>query len=276
MKKTIRNVTANGASGFTLIELLVVIAIIAILAAMLLPALAGAGERAKRTQCLNNEREIGLAMNMYANDNSDYMPWPNWANDPSPPCPAGWLYKGSAGSLPSTLASGGPMAVYNWSANQVIHIEQGTLWIYLPSGKVYICPDDLKPSLTGLWSYRAETLSTYVTDGAMCFFAGSGNPAGNTALNSYNYATCKINGIWNPLCYILWEPDQILDPYMCYNDASSYPNGQEGLGRLHITGGNILAAAGNAEFMSYKEFNQQRLGTTKNLMWWNPRTADGH
>ncbi len=63
-----------GARGFTLVELLVVIAVIAVLSGLLLPALAKGKSQAHATQCLSNQRQINLALQMFADDHSGLLP----------------------------------------------------------------------------------------------------------------------------------------------------------------------------------------------------------
>lgn len=109
--------------AFTLIELLVVIAIIAILSALLLPALAGAKERAKNINCMSNLRQIMHAVSLYAGDNEDQLVPAEFDPGNGAPYQEGW---------PTLLVLGryldAPRAKYYYN------IEEGNTVFRCPSG----------------------------------------------------------------------------------------------------------------------------------------------
>lgn len=121
MKRLKPNQTAAAGAAFTLIELLVVIAIIAILAAMLLPALSRAKEKATGISCINNLKQLTLAVHVYGVDFQDAIP-PNVVNDPR-----AWV-SGDVSAIPG--------------ATNVADIRKAVLFPYNKSEPIYRCPAD--------------------------------------------------------------------------------------------------------------------------------------
>ncbi|WP_010584247.1 DUF1559 domain-containing protein [Schlesneria paludicola] len=95
-------------SGFTLIELLVVIAIIAVLISLLLPAVQAAREAARRTQCKNNLKQLGLGLHNY---HDNYLTFP-----------PGWI------DAPTRATANNPYASWGWNAFILPYLDQGNLY----------------------------------------------------------------------------------------------------------------------------------------------------
>ena len=132
----IRAVVAHDRRGFTLVELLVVIAIIGVLVALLLPAVQAAREAARRTQCLNNQKQIGLAVMGHHTAHGSFPVGSRGSCDGAWP---GWLFP--------YIEQGNLADRYN--TNSRFYLEPNRQVVLQPIA-TYICPTDNPQIIYGL------------------------------------------------------------------------------------------------------------------------------
>jgi len=161
-------VSAPGRAAFTLIELLVVIAIIGILASMLLPSVARSKEQAHKVTCLNNLRQLGIAIRLYIDDSGHRFPG-KWVTEQEPAPLAGQRKNaqfclGGRDPRPGILAEGYPSA------------KVRPLYRYVPPSDVYRCPRDRGQSVLDLepTDYAAIGCSYHYNAGALTCLLGGG------------------------------------------------------------------------------------------------------
>jgi prepilin-type N-terminal cleavage/methylation domain-containing protein/prepilin-type processing-associated H-X9-DG protein len=192
--------------GFTLIELLVVIAIIAVLIALLLPAVQAAREAARRMQCVNNLKQIGIAMHNYSGT-TDSLPWGDG--------PDQW---NQWSSLTLTLAYLEQSATYN-AINFAYGLQNPALGVNTTSQRTTLsfalCPSDVDrlTSADGHLNYAGNAgtapATFYDWDNTGAFdgiFTWAGNPTGETAANYKKLKTVVrfqdiLDGLSNTACF---------------------------------------------------------------------------
>jgi prepilin-type N-terminal cleavage/methylation domain-containing protein/prepilin-type processing-associated H-X9-DG protein len=208
--------------GFTLIELLVVIAIIAILAAILFPVFARAREQARKTSCLNNVKQIGTAMMMYAQDYDETLASVAFAD------------------YPNGLWNSPTWNDYGWSYIWT------TFQPYIKNWNVYTCPSarDQRTGPAGNRVSMSYGYSEYIYNSGNGFskLAALGNNQFGVA-DICLFADCRFAGIFND-----WDAGNT-------GNGTAYPVSY--LARIALAedtrgrheGSNIGFADGHAKFM---------------------------
>ncbi len=225
-------------AGFTLIELLVVLAVIVILAGLLLPALTHARVKARSISCLNNERQLGLACQLYADESLDRFP-----------------YNLGYAEIRQTVAQNSFLdwtsTVMDWETQNpgnantsdntnTVLLTRGGLGPYVSkAANVYRCPSDQVLSdlqIQAGWERRVRSISMNAMVGDAGVFSGGG---ANT--NNPNYRQFfRVGQVPKPsqiFVFIEEHPDSINDGYFLnqperynwYDLPASYHNGSANL-----------------------------------------------
>jgi prepilin-type N-terminal cleavage/methylation domain-containing protein/prepilin-type processing-associated H-X9-DG protein len=207
-------------TAFTLVELLVVIAVIAILAAILLPALSRSKAQAARTTCLNNQRQIGFAYNLYTGENSDFYP-----------AQLDWQ------------AGGGQDGFYD----VFVAATNRPLNTYARNSQVFRCPSDKGDELTGATNCYAQYGNSYLVQWYMDSFR-TRKVAGDSSspLGSYEATPIKASEVAQQPTTKILQGDWIWHPNRGTIAPRSIWHNYRGSSRM-----NMLFGDGHIEFYRF-------------------------
>jgi prepilin-type N-terminal cleavage/methylation domain-containing protein/prepilin-type processing-associated H-X9-DG protein len=160
--------------GFTLIELLVVIAIIAVLIALLLPAVQAAREAARRAQCVNNLKQMGLAMHNYHTANDNFPPGTAASYTPFNPNCVAWMGWSAQAMMFGYMEQSALYNAINFNVDPMQSNGGNGMSDTARYAKVamFLCPSDGNAGKTFLNSYYASTGTTTFTSNTV----NNGNP----------------------------------------------------------------------------------------------------
>jgi hypothetical protein len=184
-----------------------------------------------------------VVTHLYATDNQDVMPWPNWLAGDQPDR-HGWLY---------TLTA----SVVVVSGQSQFDVETGVFWSILHDPKLYFCPMDNTNSQ--LFAQRAQQISSYAMNGAVCGYT------------NVLYPPVKLEQM-SPSSIMFWETDETHPAY--FNDGANFP--AEGVSKRHNQGGIYGAADGSVGFIKFVDWDIEANSATKNRLWCYPGSPDGH
>jgi prepilin-type N-terminal cleavage/methylation domain-containing protein len=198
---------ANAAGGFNLIELLLVMAVIAILAAILVPTLKSARDRARRTTCVNNLRQITLGVRIYSDDANDVAPSPGSA---------------AASTNILTLYAGYKELMKNYV---------GLKGASSPQDKLFACPADtfypnfITTNATPRYQYLQQSLHDQpIFDFSSYAFNGGDNitrMTGNIAVARPGLTGVRLSAVKHPSRTVLMEEVSALVPWSWHAPSSS-------------------------------------------------------